>query len=110
MASAWRAWLVVSGGWGGGGGNWGGNSRVVLYASNFSGRSTVSTDVLSNLGNTGFNDRASSIRVERGYWLFCSDANFMGECLTFGPGHYRDPVGALQSRSIRTPNLERLPR
>jgi len=77
-------------GWGGGGGNWGGNTRVVLYEGpNFSGRSyTVNTDVLSNLGNTGFNDRASSIRIERGYWMFCTDANFLGDCRTFGPGDY----------------------
>jgi hypothetical protein len=75
---------------GGGGGGWGGNSRVVLYEGpNFSGRSyTVNTDVLSNLGSTGFNDRASSMHVERGYWMFCTDANFMGDCRTFAPGDY----------------------
>lgn len=79
-----------SGGWGGGGGNWGGRTRVVLYeGQNFSGRSyTVSGDVLNNLGNTGFNDRASSMRIERGYWMFCTDANFLGDCRTFGPGDY----------------------
>jgi len=79
-----------SGGWGGGGGNWGGNTRVVLYEGpNFSGRSyTVSNDVLNNLGSTGFNDRASSLRIERGYWMFCTDANFLGDCRTFGPGDY----------------------
>ena len=32
--------------------------------------------------------RASSMRVERGYWMFCTDANFNGECRTFGPGDY----------------------
>jgi len=74
----------------GAGGGWGGRARVVLYEGpNFSGRAyTVSTDVLSNLGNTGFNDRASSLRIERGYWMFCTDANFLGECRTFGPGDY----------------------
>jgi len=79
-----------SGGWGGGGGNWGGNTRVVLYeGQNFSGRSyTVSSDVLNNLGSTGFNDRASSMRIERGYWMFCTDANLLGDCRTFGPGDY----------------------
>ena len=35
-----------------------------------------------------FNDQASSLRVDRGYWIFCSDANFRGECHTFGPGEY----------------------
>ena len=43
---------------------------------------------MPNLGNTGFNDRAQSMRVERGYWIFCSDAGFQGDCRTFGPGNY----------------------
>ena len=85
---------VPQGGGGGGGGNpgggWGGGARVVLYeGQNFQGRSfTVNSDVLSNLGSAGFNDRASSMRIERGYWMFCTDANFMGDCRTFGPGDY----------------------
>ena len=41
---------------------------------------------LRNLGGTGFNDRASSVRVEQGYWMFYSDADCNGECLTFGHG------------------------
>ena len=78
------------GGWGGGGGGWGGNTRVVIYeGANFGGRSyTVNTDYLGNLDGTGFNDRASSLRVERGYWMFCTDANLQGDCRTFGPGDY----------------------
>jgi hypothetical protein len=43
---------------------------------------------MPSLGRTGFNDRASSLRVESGYWIFCSDAEFRGECRTFGPGDY----------------------
>jgi hypothetical protein len=63
---------------------------VVLYEGpNFSGRSYVVTDnALRNLSGTGFNDRASSLRVEQGYWMFCSDADYNGECLTYGPGDY----------------------
>jgi hypothetical protein len=74
-----------------GGGGWGGGrARVVLYESpNFQGRSyTVNEDSILNLDTTGFNDRAASMRVERGYWMFCTDASFMGECRTFGPGDY----------------------
>jgi hypothetical protein len=72
------------GGWGGG------RTRVVLYeGTNFQGRSyTLNEDAIFNLGTTGFNDRAASMRVERGYWMFCTDANFMGDCRTFGPGDY----------------------
>ena len=83
------------GGWGppppsSGGGNWGEGIRVVLYEGrNFSGRSYVITgNALRDLSGTGFNDRASSLRVEQGYWMFCSDADFNGECLTYGPGDY----------------------
>ena len=45
-----------------------------------------------------FNDRASSLRVDRGYWLFCSDADFRGECRTFGPGEYPILPPELDSR------------
>lgn len=88
----------IDGGSSGGGNNagsaWGngrpGNPRIVMYEGpNFSGRAyIVSTDVLANLGNSGFNDRASSLRIEQGYWLFCTDANFGGQCRTLGPGDY----------------------
>ncbi len=71
-------------------GGWGTGSRALLYeGSNLSGRSfLINTEVVSNLASTGFNDRAASLRIEGGYWIFCSDANFEGECLTFGPGDY----------------------
>ncbi len=48
---------------------------------------------MQNLGATGFNDRASSLRVESGYWIFCSDSDFGGECRTFGPGDYASLPG-----------------
>jgi hypothetical protein len=77
------------GNWGGGGGNWGSGNRAVLYeGSNLTGRSFVVGDYMPNLSGTGFNDRGASLRVERGYWLFCSDADFRGDCRTFGPGDY----------------------
>jgi hypothetical protein len=53
---------------------------------------------LANLDGTGFNDRASSLRIERGYWVFCSDASFRGECRTFGPGDYPDLPSGLSGR------------
>ena len=72
------------------GGNWGGGARAVLYSQpGFGGRSfVIDSNVVSNMADTGFNDRASSMRIERGYWMFCTDANFMGDCRTFGPGDY----------------------
>ena len=48
---------------------------------------------MRNLDPTGFNDRASSLRVESGYWIFCSDSDFRGDCRTFGPGDYASLPG-----------------
>jgi hypothetical protein len=93
---------VAGGGAGvvGGVGGWGGGSRAILFEGpNFSGRTfVVSGQVVANLDGTGFNDRASSLRVEGGYWIFCSDAQFNGECQTFGPGDYPALPPALNSR------------
>jgi hypothetical protein len=69
-------------------------AHATLYEGrNMSGRSYALSDTMQNLGATGFNDRASSLRVERGYWIFCSDAGFQGECRTFGPGDYASLPG-----------------
>ncbi len=74
----------------GGRGGAGGGPRAVLYeGQGMSGRSFVlGKRAMANLGGTGFNDRASSLRVEGGYFVFCTDADFAGECRTFGPGDY----------------------
>lgn len=36
----------------------------------------------------GFNDRASSVIVERGQWEVCDDANFRGQCMVLRKGTY----------------------
>ena len=58
----------------------------------------IEGNAMPNLGNTGFNDRAQSLRVERGYWIFCSDAAFQGQCKTFGPGSYPNLPRDLDNR------------
>jgi hypothetical protein len=69
-------------------------ARATLYEGpNLSGRSYPLNDTMWNLGTTGFNDRASSLRVESGYWIFCSDSEFRGECRTYGPGDYASLPG-----------------
>jgi hypothetical protein len=78
----------------------GGPARAVLYeGEGFRGRSfELQRDVVRNLDRTNFNDRAASLRVVSGYWIFCSDANFEGDCRTFGPGEYPDLPGNLNRR------------
>lgn len=75
---------------GGGPPGWGSHARAILYdGQNLRGRAfVIDNEVVANLADMGFNDRAASLRVEAGYWLFCSDAHFGGECRTFGPGDY----------------------
>ncbi len=69
-------------------------AQATLYEGpNLSGRAFQLDDTVPNLGRTGFNDRASSLRVDRGYWIFCSDSEFRGECRTFGPGDYASLPG-----------------
>jgi hypothetical protein len=92
--------LGDSGGNGGGGDRWGSGARAVLYEhKDLSGRTfVVNASGASNLERTGFNDKASSLRVESGYWLFCSNANFEGDCRTFGPGDYPTLPPGLNNR------------
>ena len=78
----------------------GGGARAVLYEGpDFRGRAfEIDRPVVRNLDRTNFNDRASSLRVFDGYWIFCSDANFEGDCRTFGPGDYPQLPGDLNKR------------
>ena len=65
------------------------DAQATLFENpNLSGRAFPINGTMQNLNPTGFNDRASSLRVESGYWIFCTDADFRGECRTFGPGDY----------------------
>jgi hypothetical protein len=67
-----------------------GPSRVTLYEGpNFGGRSMViDREAVRDLDPTGFNDRATSLRVEGAPWTLCSDSYFRGDCRTFNPGDY----------------------
>ena len=70
------------------------DARATLYSRrNLSGRSFPVADMTPDLDRTRFNDRAASLRVESGYWIFCSEAEFRGECRTFGPGDYASLPG-----------------
>ena len=70
----------------------------------------IEEDVLANLRATGFNDRASSVRVEAGSWVMCSDANFQGQCWTFGPGEYPVLPAGLEDRVTSARRVDGEPR
>ena len=56
--------------------------------SNFRGANFQANWPVYNLDGYGFNDRASSVIVDRGRWQFCEDANFQGRCVTLQSGQY----------------------
>jgi uncharacterized protein YcfJ len=64
-------------------------AQITLYASeNFHGPTFTATGPVGNLDGTGFNDRASSVVVERGRWEVCEHAGYAGRCITLAPGNY----------------------
>ena len=85
-----------------------GAGRVVLYEyPNFRGQSfAINWSELPNLNRMGFSDRAASMRIEEGYWMFCTDAQFRGDCRTLGPGEYARLPGDVDRRiaSVRRVN------
>ena len=73
-------------------------AATLFSGPNLSGRAfALGIEGESNLDGL-FNDRALSLRIERGYWIFCSDAGFRGTCRTFGPGDYASLPLALEGR------------
>jgi len=52
------------------------------------GRAFTADVPVQNFANFGFNDRASSVVVQRGQWLVCDDADFRGNCVTLRAGQY----------------------
>ena len=70
-------------------------AELTIYKQpNFSGGSLTLNRDTSNLGNSGFQDQASSLIVRSGRWQLCSQPDFRGDCVTVGRGEYGtlDPV------------------
>lgn len=72
------------GGWNGGGGRPpGGGYRgdVLLFEdSGYQGRVYEVIGDIPDLSVVGFNDKASSIKIQRGKWEICEHANYQGRC------------------------------
>ena len=64
-------------------------AQVTLYErEGLTGQAFPADRPINNLERYGFNDRASSIVVQRGQWEVCEDANFHGHCMILRPGQY----------------------
>lgn len=64
-------------------------AKVTFYErEGFDGRSFTTEQRVNNFDNHGFNDRASSVVVQRDRWEVCDDARFSGRCVVLRQGRY----------------------
>lgn len=82
-------------------------AQVTLYQQeSFHGRAFATNSPMSNLESVGFNNRASSVIVERGNWRVCEESGFRGYCIVLRPGQY--PSLATMGLNNRISSLRRV--
>lgn len=65
------------------------SAQLTFYeGEGFRGRAFTTSAEVRNFERRGFNDRASSVIVERGRWEVCEDAGFNGRCVVLRRGNY----------------------
>lgn len=65
------------------------SAQVTFYeGEGFRGRAFSTDRQIGNMERAGFNDRASSVVVDRGRWEVCEDARFEGRCVVLRRGSY----------------------
>jgi uncharacterized protein YcfJ len=64
-------------------------AQVTFYErENFKGRSFTTEESVRNFERRGFNNRASSVVVQRDRWEVCEDVRFSGRCVVLRRGSY----------------------
>ena len=64
-------------------------AQITFYENEgFRGRAFSTSKQVANFERYGFNDRASSVVVDRGRWEVCTDARFEGRCVVLRQGSY----------------------
>lgn len=64
-------------------------SQVIFYEhEGLRGRVFTADRAVNNFESYGFNDRASSVIVQRGQWEVCEDADYHGHCTILRAGQY----------------------
>ena len=67
-----------------------GASDLTLYPEgDFQGRPLNVVIDMRQLASMNFNDRASSLVIEKGAWVLCTEEDFSGKCVTLEPGRYQ---------------------
>lgn len=64
-------------------------AQITFYErEGFRGRAMSTERNIDNFDRTGFNDRTSSVVVDRGRWEVCEDSRFRGRCVVLRRGNY----------------------
>ena len=64
-------------------------AQVTFYeGEGYRGRAFSTSQQVLDFGRAGFNDRASSVVVDRGRWEVCEDEKFGGHCVVLRRGNY----------------------
>ena len=64
-------------------------AQVTFYeGEGFRGRAFTTNAQVGDFGRAGFNDRASSVVVDKGRWEVCEHARFQGRCVVLRRGNY----------------------
>jgi hypothetical protein len=65
------------------------SAQITFYErEGFRGRTFATDKEVRNFERVGFNDRASSVVIDRGRWEVCEDARFRGQCVVLRRGSY----------------------
>jgi hypothetical protein len=87
---------------------------LTLYSDgDFQGRPLNVVIDLRQLGSMNFDDRASSVVIEKGAWVLCTGEDFSGSCKTLEPGRYSslrelgldDSVTSVRRRDAASPGI-----
>ena len=75
---------------------------IILYQhKDFKGRQVPLSDSCADLRKIGFNDKASSVEVERGRWILWKDIEFSGRYYIIGSGSYNlEPVRQMLGNDV----------
>lgn len=69
-------------------------AQITFYEHDgYRGRAFTTDKQVWNFERIGFNDRASSVVVDRGRWEVCTDARFEGKCVVLRRGNYESLRG-----------------
>jgi uncharacterized protein YcfJ len=64
-------------------------AQITFYeGEGFRGRTFAADGPVDDFGRSGFNDRASSVIVDRGSWEVCENSRFEGHCVVLRKGSY----------------------